>query len=173
MVDMYWIFILLLTPSLRSYISCVVCCVFSDSPTATTSLLHYILEADILQKKPQEKKLKSKILLLLLFFRETEPPKNVNRSIAVVKLQRRSEKKSTKVMLAGPQMSQNCVVHASLLWYSIQVTLVMWHRVLFFLTVWRLFIGCTLYPPLFGREFRLQSLVPLKNFTLNEVFSPM
>ena len=173
MVDMYWIFILLLTPSLRSYISCVVvCCVFSDSPTATTSLLHYILEADILQKKPQEKKLKSKILLLLLFFRETEPPKNVNRSIAVVKLQRRG-KKSTKVMLAGPQMSQNCVVHASLLWYSIQVTLVMWHRVLFFLTVWRLFIGCTLYPPLFGREFRLQSLVPLKNLTLNEVFSPM
>ena len=108
MVDMYWIFILLLTPSLRSYISCVVCCVFSDSPTATTSLLHYILEADILQKKPQEKKLKSKILLLLLFFRETEPPKNVNRSIAVVKLQRRGKKVHKSDACWPPNVAKLC-----------------------------------------------------------------
>ena len=145
-------------------------CLFrlSDSDDVLAALY---LAADILQKKPQEKNWKVKSYCCFCSLERDRTPQKCQQIHSCSKTTEEKWKKvHTKVMLAGPQMSQNCVVHASLLWYSIQVTLVMWHRVLFFLTVWRLFIGCTLYPPLFGREFRLQSWVPLKNFTLNEVF---
>ena len=83
-------------------------CLFrlSDSDDVLAAL--YFGSRHSTKKNLRKKKLKSKIVLLLLFFRQTEPPKNVNRSIAVVKLQRRGKKVHKSDACWPPNVAKLC-----------------------------------------------------------------